>query len=234
MSTHKSRSDANRANAQHSTGPRTEEGKRIASHNALKTGLTGRTVLLPTDDVAHYEAHSARVEARYQPQTDEERLYTQSIAHIEWRLLRIPTLETALLALGRKRFAGTHQDEPADLRALLIEAEVALEFQKPLANLALQEQRLNRQHEREIAKLQALLTARRAQETKILHEIANLYMHCEETEQVFPDEDLRSGGFEFSMDDVLRRVAEYETTKKRINWRTVHAHFAYLELKKAA
>ncbi len=43
---------ANRENATHSTGPKTEEGKKISSHNALKTGLTGRTVLLPTDDVA--------------------------------------------------------------------------------------------------------------------------------------------------------------------------------------
>jgi hypothetical protein len=40
----------NRANAQLSTGPRTEAGKRIASLKAVKTALAGRTVLLPTDD----------------------------------------------------------------------------------------------------------------------------------------------------------------------------------------
>jgi hypothetical protein len=48
---------ANRANAQLSTGPKTAEGKATASLNAVKTALTGRTVLLPTDDAAEYERH---------------------------------------------------------------------------------------------------------------------------------------------------------------------------------
>ena len=39
---------ANIANAQLSTGPRTSAGKSKSSLNAVKTGLTGRTVLLPT------------------------------------------------------------------------------------------------------------------------------------------------------------------------------------------
>jgi len=38
---------ANRANAQLSAGPTSSEGNAKISHNALKTGLTGRTVLLP-------------------------------------------------------------------------------------------------------------------------------------------------------------------------------------------
>jgi hypothetical protein len=43
---------ANRANAEKSCGPKTAAGKFTSSHNAVKTGLTGRTILLPTDDVA--------------------------------------------------------------------------------------------------------------------------------------------------------------------------------------
>ncbi len=123
------RQAANRANAAKSTGPRSAEGRKISSHNALKTGLTGRTVLLPTDDVAEYQAHLTSIDERYQPATDEERFHAQNIAHIEWRILRIPTLETAFLALGRKRFGDTHAEEPEDIRALLIEAEVQFELQ---------------------------------------------------------------------------------------------------------
>src|SRR5215467_58147 len=46
---------ANRRNAQLSTGPKSEEGKSKSSLNAVRTGLTGRTVLLPTDDAAGYQ-----------------------------------------------------------------------------------------------------------------------------------------------------------------------------------
>jgi hypothetical protein len=48
------RLNANRANSQFSTGPKTEEGKAKSSLNAVKTGLTGRTVFLPTDDIHAY------------------------------------------------------------------------------------------------------------------------------------------------------------------------------------
>jgi len=45
---------ANRANSLLSTGPRTDDGKRKCSLNAVKTGLTGVTVLLPAADAADY------------------------------------------------------------------------------------------------------------------------------------------------------------------------------------
>ncbi|MGH9583349.1 MAG: hypothetical protein ACRD4O_10470 [Bryobacteraceae bacterium] len=51
---------ANRANAQLSTGPNSLEGKAKSTLNAVKTGLTGRTVLLPADDAAAYESHVQR------------------------------------------------------------------------------------------------------------------------------------------------------------------------------
>ena len=46
---------ANQANAQSSTGPKSEDGKNRSSLNALKTGLTGRTVLMPGDDAKAYQ-----------------------------------------------------------------------------------------------------------------------------------------------------------------------------------
>ena len=42
--------EANRRNAQKSTGPKTTEGKSNSSRNNLRHGLTGQISLLPTED----------------------------------------------------------------------------------------------------------------------------------------------------------------------------------------
>src|ERR1700761_1454935 len=100
---------ANQANAQHSTGPKTEEGKAKSRLNAVKTGLTGQTVLVPTDDVEAYQKHVARFEAQYQPVTEREKELTQSIADTQWRLNRIFTLEQGIYAAG-------HIESPSSMK----------------------------------------------------------------------------------------------------------------------
>ena len=52
------RAAVNRANAEKSTGPRTEAGKQRSALNALRHGLTGQTVVLPTEDHSAYQRHS--------------------------------------------------------------------------------------------------------------------------------------------------------------------------------
>jgi hypothetical protein len=72
--------NANRANAQLSTGPTTEAGRAISSKNAVKTGLTGRTVLLPSEDAALYESHVASFRERFKPAGEAELNLVQSLA----------------------------------------------------------------------------------------------------------------------------------------------------------
>ncbi len=48
--------EANRRNAQNSTGPKTAGGKAKSSRNNLRHGLTGHINILPTED---REAHDA-------------------------------------------------------------------------------------------------------------------------------------------------------------------------------
>jgi hypothetical protein len=154
---------ANRANAQLSTGPITEAGKAKSSHNAVKTGLTGRTILLPTDDGDVYLQHVARFFTKYQPVTEDEKALTQSVADTEWRLVRIPSLESGIYANGRSRLANAFADEsdPA-VRAVRIEAQVFQDCRKDLSNLALQEARLRRMREADTAALKELIQTRRA------------------------------------------------------------------------
>ena len=154
---------ANRANAQLSTGPTSSEGKLKSSHNALKTGLTGRTVVLPTDDVAAYEKLIAVIRQKYAPVNDYENHLAQTIADTEWRLLRIPTLEAGYYALGRNELsAECAQESNSQVRAAMLEALIARTYKKDFNNLATQERRLRKQLASLVAELTQLQEEREA------------------------------------------------------------------------
>lgn len=155
---------ANRANAQLSTGPKSNEGKAKSCMNAIKSGLTGRTVLLPTDDAAGYQSHIEAYEREFQPVGQRERDLVQSIADTQWRLLRIPSLETGILALGQLEFANSLDEHEAGLRPGMIEVKTFLKYERQLRNLQLQEARLSRRREKEIAELRTLQLERQRKE----------------------------------------------------------------------
>ena len=81
--------------------------------NALKTGLTGVQVLLPTDDAALYEAHVRDYKNEFQPVGPEETHLLQSIIDTRWRLARIPGLE---ISSSRSRPAPAHQSRTRSRR----------------------------------------------------------------------------------------------------------------------
>jgi hypothetical protein len=148
---------ANRANAEKSCGPKTEEGKLISSHNAVKTGLTGRTIVLPTDDVAAYQSLVALMIQQFAPGTDYESHLVQRMTDTEWRLLRIPTLEAGFLALGRKELAAQCSGDSTDLEILIQRT-----YEKDFRNLALQERRLRSYLKADMAELRRLQAERLA------------------------------------------------------------------------
>jgi hypothetical protein len=64
---------ANRASAALSHGPVTEAGKRRSSLSAIRHGLTGRVIVLPTEDLNQYQAFSKGLVDSLDPQTPLER-----------------------------------------------------------------------------------------------------------------------------------------------------------------
>src|SRR5437660_10219908 len=60
---------ANRRNALRSTGPRTTEGKRRSSTNALKHGLCANTVLLPGECPAAFATARHELKQEFRPRT---------------------------------------------------------------------------------------------------------------------------------------------------------------------
>src|SRR5947199_7156712 len=138
---------ANRHNSQLSTGPTTPAGKAKSSLNAVKTGLTGRTVLLPTEDAEAYAAHLARYQEEFQPVGVRETQLVQNLADTQWRLDRIPNLEAGLFALGRLRYAELFEGQgDPQLRAALLDAHILMVEAKHFKNLHMQESRLRRQY----------------------------------------------------------------------------------------
>ena len=80
-----------------STGPRTAEGKARSSTNALRHGLTGRVIVLPSEDMDAYRAFCAELMADLAPETPLERQYAQTFCDTQWRLNRARSLEDSML-----------------------------------------------------------------------------------------------------------------------------------------
>ncbi|HEX4228536.1 MAG TPA: hypothetical protein VHZ07_07690 [Bryobacteraceae bacterium] len=155
---------ANQANAQLSTGPKSESGKAKSSLNAVSTGLTGKTVLLPGDDAKAYSDHMANYFSRFDPQTPEEEEIVQDLAQTKWRLNRVPQLEEDIYALGAVTFANLSEDQPEEIRPGLIRAHTFITYGKRFDNLYLQESRLTRRYSNLLKQLSALQLQHQAEE----------------------------------------------------------------------
>jgi hypothetical protein len=91
--------EANRDNAQRSTGPRTDEGKRVSRRNALRHGLAAETVIDILEDPDDYKAFEANIIADYDAQTAVERELVLRLASLLWRIRRATGIETDLLRI---------------------------------------------------------------------------------------------------------------------------------------
>ena len=88
----------NRANAQHSTGPRTAAGKAAASRNAVKHGLLGTQALaLPGEDQAAMDAHRDDYVAKLGASGIVQIDFAERAAYLVWRLSRLARYKRGLL-----------------------------------------------------------------------------------------------------------------------------------------
>ena len=200
---------ANRINAQLSTGPTSSEGKAKVSHNALKTGLTGRTVLLPSD-VTAYQAHVERIFQQFAPEGEEEKRLTHSLADTLWRLDRIPSLEAGIYAVARRELAAEFADEEDEtVRKAMIEAQVFLTYRHDLNNLSIQEAHLRRQYgkdeaelKRRIAEREQVAKNREAEEHRRWQHAIQNYRAAKLLDMPFDPVEI---GFEFSTEEIIAR-----------------------------
>jgi hypothetical protein len=198
---------ANQANAQLSTGPRTEEGKKRSSLNALKTGLTGRTVLLPSEDAEAYRAYCQTWMDAHKPAGQEETDLVQSLADNRWRQDRAFALEQNLFALGHVEFAGLFSQELPEVRNSLIHAHTFRAYLKEFRSLLTQQGRLDRCFHRDLAKLAEIQQTRKqieATRAAQLRKAAAAYTAATKERAPLAAESFNpaQNGFEFSIAEI--------------------------------
>ena len=184
------RTAINRANSQHSTGPRTQAGKQRSSLNALRHGLTAASPVLPSEDTAAYENHRRRFFDEYQPATPTESQLVQELVDTSWRLNRIPLLEADVLAR-----AAAPVPPDREITFDIVDAH------RLIANLGIQSQRLSRQFQKSLATLRDLQADRAERERRELRDAAALLeLHKHQGVPWQPADH----GFVFSKDQVER------------------------------
>src|ERR1019366_3152697 len=133
--------EANRLNAQRSTGPRTPAGKARVSSNALKHGLTGREVVLPNENPDDFEFFRADLLSSLDPQGELEGALAEKIVADFWRLRRVPIFEATLYRRGCAELLVKQADESVRwyesieshrIRALLISKDLSPDERKDL------------------------------------------------------------------------------------------------------
>jgi hypothetical protein len=187
MNPQPSRKKTNRANAQHSTGPKTEAGKQRSSLNALRHGLTAQRIVMPEEDQDAYQNHVESFTSEYHPQGPTETHLVQSLADTSWRLNRAAALEVNALAGAA--------DFESQARAL--------------ATLSLHTQRLSRQFERTAAQLRELQQTRQFEEQRELSDLLDIIeMYESKGEPYNPSSD----GFVFSKPQIAATRASRHRT----------------------
>ncbi len=114
--------EANRLNAQHSTGPRSETGKRASSQNALKSGLDAASQFVLGESREDFAQLQTEWYLHHAPINPEERLQVDTIIRSEWFLRRYFRIEAQLWefhSMDAQRNTGFELDEAFSKASLI-------------------------------------------------------------------------------------------------------------------
>jgi len=143
------RIEANRQNAQRSTGPKTAEGKARVAQNARTHGLFARQSLLPDEDPQELEDLRESVRADLNPEGTQEECLVELMVDALWRRRRLGRVEAGI-------YSFQQGNEPT--------ATLGLKFMRgagAFTTLSRYESALERSYYRALHELQRLQEARR-------------------------------------------------------------------------
>ena len=147
---------ANEENAQHSTGPRSAEGKQRSSQNALRHGLCALDPLIPGEDPEAFQQHFCEIELDLQPASAIESNLVEQIADVSWRLKRLSRIEAAVITAFYDATAEQPLNQGNDTDQLLGKALAHHNRLEALNRLSRYEAQLSRRYHRALKEFRDL------------------------------------------------------------------------------
>ena len=151
--------EANKKNAQLSTGPKTPEGRAAIRLNGVKHGLTAQSLVLPGESKTEFENLLAALEAEHQPATPTEQILVAQLAMATWRMRRFYNMEAGFFSI---RLLDTKDKYVNINHAECLGVVVDRSDTHTLTNLSRYEARLERSFYRALQELQRLRAQRQA------------------------------------------------------------------------
>jgi hypothetical protein len=155
-------------------GPRTEAGKARAKMNALRHGLSGRIVVLPSEDMGQYLKFSRDFVDSLYPETPLESELAQTVADGYWRLKRFRTVEEGMLALGHYEKEGDFDADTEEVHAAFTAAKAFRANSQAFVNLSIYEQRIQRGIEKSMKQLREIQSERKEHRKAEMAEVLRL------------------------------------------------------------
>ena len=88
--------EANRKNAQKSTGPTSDSGKEAVRFNALKSGIDAASIIIPGEDPDQFSKLAAGFTDSWQPANAAECELVDHLIEDSWRLRRLRAAESQM------------------------------------------------------------------------------------------------------------------------------------------
>lgn len=196
--------EANRANAQKSTGPRTPAGKERSKLNATRHGLTGQTVVMPHEDMEAFNLLTAAIVASLAAVGALECQLAQSYAGFQWRINRAAALEENLFTLGiMEQVAGNLDIEHPEAHNAASNAKTFRSDAREFDKLSIYSQRLVNQAGKILNQLKQLQAERQQREQRELAEAVVIYKAHRMQNATF---DPKANGFDLTIDRIKAHI----------------------------
>jgi hypothetical protein len=168
--------EANRANAQKSTGPQTQAGKDRSRLNATRHGLTSQVTIMPEEDMEAFNQFILGLVATLEPANVMEQQLAQSYANYQWRINRAAAIEENMFALGiMEEVAENLNFEHPQAHNAASNAKTFRADAQEFARLSMYAQRLVNQADRVLRQLVHLQSERKKRQQSEMAEAVAIY-----------------------------------------------------------